>query len=229
MRSPLNRVGHPGQGGPSEKHTQLRTDIGPDTGPAQGAAKSRRILGLRFAPSPAVVEAIAAAAGGPPPARASAPPPAQAPQPTSHEAWLDRVIERLSALRQRFPGAFRSARDPGPWSPLAIGIHRQIRELAPDLACPRQLLRAGIARYIRDWRYGHTAGAVRIDLDAQPAGEVTAEQADRGPRRYRPASSRVQRNGLGAVTGPRGSRRGRATGSRCDRPGDQQRRDAAEK
>jgi ProP effector len=138
----------------------------------------RPILRLRF-PPPIDLSRTKVVLRPTPPARpvaAPAPAPAHWLPP---EQWLDLVIERVAALRQAFPGAFRAADDPGPWPPLKVGIHRDILQRAPEFAAPRKLLRRAIARYIADWRYraGRVEGAVRVDLDGQPAGTVTASQA----------------------------------------------------
>ena len=97
----------------------------------------------------------------------------------SAERWHGRVAEALAVLRQYFPGAFRGADDPGPWPPLKIGIHRDIRAKALDMGIPNRMIYFAIARYRAEWRYraGHVEGAVRVDLDGKPAGTVTAEQA----------------------------------------------------
>jgi hypothetical protein len=131
-------------------------------------------LHLRFAPKAEVKAAIASYAPPPPPS--PTPPAVIASQPKerrlSPEGWYDLVIARLEALRQAWPVAFRPCDDPGPWPPLAINIHRDIRQRDPALGRPHSLLRAALARYVCDHRYraGRIAGAVRIDLDGTPAG-----------------------------------------------------------
>jgi sRNA-binding protein len=100
-------------------------------------------------------------------------PPATQPKPRlSSGHWLDLIIARLEALRQTWPRTFRPCDDPGPWPPLAINIHRSIRQRDPALGRPYGLLRAALARYANDHRYraGRIAGAVRVDLDGAPAG-----------------------------------------------------------
>lgn len=60
--------------------------------------------------------------------------------------------------------------------PLAIGIHKAIRERMPDVAPEplRQALRmhTGSTKYLKVLSHGQE----RFDLDGNPAGEVTAEQ-----------------------------------------------------
>lgn len=60
--------------------------------------------------------------------------------------------------------------------PLAIGIHKTIRERLPEIE-PQQL-RAAMRIHTASTRYlkALSQAAVRVDLDGGPAGEVTAEQ-----------------------------------------------------
>jgi hypothetical protein len=133
--------------------------------------KERAVLHLKLGPSPATVRAIAAYT------RTSAPA-APATRLSPAAAWFDLVIARLEALRQKFPAAFRPSCDPGPWPPLAIGIHRELRR-HPGLGRPWPLVQAALQRYTTDHRYaaGHAEGATRLGLDGEANGVVTAEQA----------------------------------------------------
>jgi len=76
------------------------------------------------------------------------------------------VLERLVAS---FP-VFRDG------LPLAIGIHKTIRERLPDIE-PQQL-RAAMRIHTASTRYLKALSQAdsRVDLDGGPAGEVTAEQ-----------------------------------------------------
>jgi hypothetical protein len=133
------------------------------------AAVSRRpILRLRFPPSTASKSAMPVPAS-PLPMRAAQEGGGGGPRPG----------DRLSELQNRFPLAFCSPDAPAPWRPLKIGIHREIAETAPDLANPRRFLRCALGAYVNHLHYlaGHLAGAVRIDLDGNPSGIVTAKQA----------------------------------------------------
>jgi hypothetical protein len=143
---------------------------------------SRPKLHLKFAPKAEVRTAIAGYAPPPaPPAKTAATPKPRRPS----DIWLDRVIARLEALRQAWPAALRPCDDPGPWPPLAINIHKAIRQRDPALGRPYALLRAALARYVCDHRYrsGRIAGAVRIDLDGQPAGSCSGGTPLRRERR----------------------------------------------
>jgi ProP effector len=60
--------------------------------------------------------------------------------------------------------------------PLAIGIHKQLMARKPEL--DKNKVRAALHGHTASSRYlkALTEGAPRLDLDGQPAGEVTAEQ-----------------------------------------------------
>lgn len=75
----------------------------------------------------------------------------------------------LEALAAAFP-VFRDG------LPLAIGIHKAIRERQPDIDAAR--LRAAMKIHTASTRYlkALSQGQVRFDLDGNAAGEVTAEQ-----------------------------------------------------
>ena len=78
-------------------------------------------------------------------------------------------------LIERFPQCFVLARDRK--RPLKIGIHRDLIAAIPEVSPKR--LRAALGWYAGSWAYlkNMTAGAARIDLNGQSAGEVTAEEA----------------------------------------------------
>jgi len=84
-----------------------------------------------------------------------------------------RVEAAQSLLRERYPDLFGN--DP---KPLKIGIHLELLERHPDLdfvGLKRALtLHTGRFSYQKLLK----AGAVRFDLDGQPADEVTEEQAE---------------------------------------------------
>ena len=85
-----------------------------------------------------------------------------------------RVEQAQTLLRERYPALFATA-DP---KPLKIGIHKDLLERHPELdlsGLKRALtLHAGRFSYQKLLK----AGAVRFDLDGQPADEVTEEQAE---------------------------------------------------
>jgi ProP effector len=91
------------------------------------------------------------------------------------------AVDTLLTLRQQFPQAFARLSDRHR-RPLKIGIHLDIAAAAPDLN-PIEISRA-LRFYVSDVRYhrGCTEGVERIDLDGNPAGAVTAAQAENSKR-----------------------------------------------
>lgn len=75
----------------------------------------------------------------------------------------------LSVLCERFT-VFRECQ------PLALGVHKRIRELLPEIEAPQ--LRAALRTHTTSTKYlkALVANRQRIDLDGQAAGEVTDEQ-----------------------------------------------------
>jgi ProP effector len=75
----------------------------------------------------------------------------------------------LETLSSSFP-VFRDC------LPLAIGIHKAVKERLPDI--DRDKLRTAMRIHTASTRYlkSLSNGQARFDLDGQPAGEVTAEQ-----------------------------------------------------
>lgn len=82
---------------------------------------------------------------------------------------------RRNALLEQLQGEFPVFRD---YKPLAIGIHKQLMERKPDL--DKNKVRIAMHSHTASTRYlkALTEGAPRLDLDGQPAGEVTAEQQE---------------------------------------------------
>ena len=92
----------------------------------------------------------------------------------SAEPFKVRVQQAHAMLRETYPALFAAEQPP----PLKIGIHKDLLARHPDLNA--RVLRHALAWLCERPRYQYAVrkeGAVRIDLDGQPAGEVTAEQA----------------------------------------------------
>ena len=87
----------------------------------------------------------------------------------------------LSLLRERFPAAFRVPRPP-----LAIGIHRQILEVAGP-----EIDRHELGRFLKWWCSRHdylnalAHGEARVNLDGSAAGAPTEEQQLQAARRLK--------------------------------------------
>lgn len=92
---------------------------------------------------------------------------------TARPPFRVRVEQAQTLLRERYPDLFGDHP-----KPLKIGIHRDLLERHPDLDLSG--LKRALTLYTGRFSYQKLlkAGAVRFDLDGQPAGEVTAEQAE---------------------------------------------------
>src|SRR5262252_917846 len=124
----------------------------------------RPILRLKFSTSPAPIAAKPETA------------PKLPTPPIPAEERHRRAQALLAELREKFPLAFRPRQSPTPWPALKIGIDRDILE---RIQVSRRLLKAVLRYYTScpSYRAGLVAGAVRVDLDGEPAGEVAAEHA----------------------------------------------------
>ena len=87
-----------------------------------------------------------------------------------------RLKQTYALLLDRFPDCFTS--DERRKRPLAIGIHRAVLAKFPDLT--NELVGRAVCRYVIKSSYQRClkAGATRIDLDGQPAGIVSEEDAE---------------------------------------------------
>jgi hypothetical protein len=86
-----------------------------------------------------------------------------------------RALEMKATLAERFPACFRPQGQPR--LPLKVGIDHDIINLAPDLS--ETDVKQAIKSYVAAPDYYMVAieGAVRVDLDGEPAGVVTHDQA----------------------------------------------------
>lgn len=85
------------------------------------------------------------------------------------------VLRESISLTERFPNCFN-------WNrvrPLKIGIHRDLWAILGE-SHARVEIRRLLSRYCNHARYRHALkeGAVRVDLQGQPAGVVTVEEAE---------------------------------------------------
>lgn len=83
--------------------------------------------------------------------------------------------ELIAYLSELFPACFISS---GEARPLKIGIFQDLAaRLADDPRVSKTLLRSALRQYTSSWRYLHglRPGALRVDLDGNPAGELTEE------------------------------------------------------
>src|SRR6478735_1338913 len=94
------------------------------------------------------------------------------------EGWMKQDIDTaLALLTEAFPQTFVLERY-RPHRPLKVGIAADIPARCP--AVERRVLSAALSAYARRVMYlrALVAGAARVDLDGNPAGEVTAGDAE---------------------------------------------------
>ncbi len=154
--------------------------------------------------------ARAAKHGKPAPAPREAAPPAETPEAieqrrkAAERAEQQRALanEGITVLSERYPALFNRNQP----VPLAIGIHKPLVEAAREGQLPVSVaaIRAAMGRWTGSWPYLAimTEGAVRIDLDGNPAGTVDAEQAEAAKQTLTQRRSRQQpRRGKGKPAG----------------------------
>ncbi|MCC2596524.1 ProQ/FinO family protein [Pusillimonas sp. MFBS29] len=99
------------------------------------------------------------------------------PRKPTQESPVDPVVITISRLQKQFPQAF--PKKPAAKLPLKLGIHKDLYEQAETL----KLTNAEIKEAVKTWCQGSrywacmTEGAARLDLNGEPAGEVTAADA----------------------------------------------------
>ena len=89
------------------------------------------------------------------------------------KAARERIRTTLMLLSEKFPKAFNGRRQP-----LKLGIHRDVEAALADAATVTAIKQA-LHFYVTNQGYIEAikAGASRIDLDGNPAGVVTTEEA----------------------------------------------------
>lgn len=196
-------------------------------GTARRAQGLSALMGHRPREEPAVRDEAPA----PAPAAASSPAPAPGPQATvdgpaadtlpetrhdEHQASL--AIEQapsaealLAQWYQRYPKAFFK----GHTRPLQVGIHQALAAREP---WPEKLVRRALAGYVNLPRYLKAVreGAVRIDLEGQPAGEVDAQAGEHARRKLEQLQGDSRRGSESPGRKP-GTRGGRAHGGNSPR------------
>lgn len=100
--------------------------------------------------------------------------------PKQKPAWLEYAQYGVELLKAHFPNCFKEIKD---MQPLKVGIKQDLVKLLGtrddivigDKAC----MVTSLAYYVNSLGYlkNMVAGAMRIDLDGNPAGTVTAEEA----------------------------------------------------
>ncbi len=100
--------------------------------------------------------------------------------------------EVIAYIAECFPKCFTLE---GEAKPLKIGIFQDLAQrLADDEKVSKTQLRAALRQYTSSWRYLHGVkpGAVRVDLDGNPAGELEQEHVEHAKATLAESKARVQ-------------------------------------
>ncbi|WP_048749530.1 RNA chaperone ProQ [Aggregatibacter segnis] len=99
--------------------------------------------------------------------------------------------EIIAYLAEKFPFCFSLE---GEAKPLKIGLFQDLSEaLKDDERVSKTQLRHALRQYTSNWRYLHgcKVGAVRVDLQGNPAGELEQEHADHAAQQLAEAKALV--------------------------------------
>ena len=118
---------------------------------------------------------------------------------------VDPAVEAIWRLQKHFPQAF--PKNPAPKLPLKQGILADAAQHLEKLGMTEEQLKQAIATWCKGSRYWSSmvADATRVDLQGEPAGTVTAEQAAYARRQAsrRPAGkARPAKKAAAAVSSP---------------------------
>ncbi|WP_038174772.1 RNA chaperone ProQ [Vibrio pacinii] len=100
--------------------------------------------------------------------------------------------EVIAYVAECFPKCFTLE---GEAKPLKIGIFQDLAErLSDDPKVSKTQLRAALRQYTSSWRYLHGVkpGAVRVDLDGNPAGELDEEHVEHAKAALAESKAKVQ-------------------------------------
>ncbi|KOO03396.1 RNA chaperone ProQ [Vibrio nereis] len=100
--------------------------------------------------------------------------------------------EVIAYIAECFPKCFTLE---GEAKPLKIGIFQDLAErLSDDPKVSKTQLRAALRQYTSSWRYLHGVkpGAVRVDLDGNPAGELEEEHVEHAKVALAESKAKVQ-------------------------------------
>ncbi|UAN05209.1 ProQ/FinO family protein [Achromobacter mucicolens] len=171
----------------------------------QGTDKPRRPQGAAKGPRPQTGDNAKRAQGGDKGQRA--------PRPEKRESPVDPVVVAISRLQRHFPKAF--PKNPAPKVPLKLGVLADLVQHAEQL----QLDEAQIKEAVKTWCDGRrywasmVEDAPRVDLNGEPAGAVTANEARHAKRM---ASRNASRNAARA----RAEKKAQASAEQTPAPAD---------
>ena len=100
--------------------------------------------------------------------------------------------EIIAYVAECFPKCFTLE---GEAKPLKIGIFQDLADrLSDDPKVSKTQLRAALRQYTSSWRYLHGAkpGAVRVDLDGNPCGELDEEHVEHAKAALAGSKAKVQ-------------------------------------
>ncbi|MDA9556089.1 RNA chaperone ProQ [Vibrio sp.] len=100
--------------------------------------------------------------------------------------------EVIAYIAECFPKCFTVE---GEAKPLKVGIFQDLAErLSEDSKVSKTQLRAALRQYTSSWRYLHgvKAGAIRVDLDGNPAGELEEEHVEHAKQTLDESKARVK-------------------------------------
>ncbi len=99
--------------------------------------------------------------------------------------------EIIAYLAEKFPRCFSLE---GEAKPLKIGLFQDLAEaLADDERVSKTQLRQALRQYTSNWRYLHGCkpGAVRVDLNGEPCGELEQEHAEHAAKQLAEAKAKM--------------------------------------
>lgn len=119
---------------------------------------------------------------------------------------VDPVVLTIGRLQKNFPKAF--PKNPAPKLPLKIGIHQELLAKAKELGLEEAAITDAVKTWCRGTRYWASIveGAPRVDLEGNPAGEVTARDAGQArsleARRKQPRKPKAEAAPAATATQP---------------------------
>ena len=105
---------------------------------------------------------------------------------------LNSSKEVIAFLAERFPQCFSAE---GEARPLKIGIFQDlVARVKGEMSLSKTQLRSALRLYTSSWRYlyGIKVGAIRVDLDGNPCGELDEQHVEHARKQLEEAKARVQ-------------------------------------
>ncbi|MCA1920682.1 MULTISPECIES: RNA chaperone ProQ [Buttiauxella] len=105
---------------------------------------------------------------------------------------LNSSKEVIAFLAERFPQCFSAE---GEARPLKIGIFQDlVARVEGEMSLSKTQLRSALRLYTSSWRYlyGIKVGAIRVDLDGNPCGELDEQHVEHARKQLEEAKARVQ-------------------------------------